>query len=544
MGFAALALGLLPGLPGCRVPPGGGGRAPSSTRGVILISLDTLRADRLVSYGYDLPTSPFIDRLAQRGTLFENVAAPYPATLVSHMSMFTGLYPPEHGVYPPAGVLPETAWTAAEGFRAAGFRTAAHTEGGFVAKGYGFERGFEVYDDSAEGGESDIETTLRRGLEFLDGLEPEERFYLFLHSYSIHDPYDPPDRFAGQFDGSDPPPNSSGERLRDFNHERAVIERTEVERFSKRYDASVRYADAMLESFVSELEQRGLLEDTTLVITSDHGEEFLEHGKLAHTQLYPEVLAVPLVIVHPDQSTARRVSDQVSLVDVAPTLVELAGLAPPEGLAGISLVSYLHGTEPEQRRPSYAEVDDAKYLRSLIGEVEGARYQLLVEAGRPDEEGVWVAEKVESDVFGARLALRSRSFHQARRVTVRVGGEVVGDFVTTPDWAEYTFDLADSGLSRIELETDGCTRPRDVSDSGDSRCLSFIVQSPPLMTAQLFDLDRDPAALVDVSRELPLVTRRMMRELQAKELAAVGAATVRELSDEDRRRLKDLGYLD
>lgn len=187
LGLAVLALSLA----ACR------GQDPAvrdlqPSRGYVLISLDTLRADRLGSYAADRQASPFFDTLAQRGTLFEHVAAPYPATLVSHMSMFTGLYPPQHTVYPPAGVLPKGVWTLAEEMRQAGYRTEAHTEGGFVAAGYGFERGFEVYDDTSYSADVDIERTFGRGLEFLDSLAPGERFFLFLHSYSTHDPYDPP----------------------------------------------------------------------------------------------------------------------------------------------------------------------------------------------------------------------------------------------------------------------------------------------------------------------------------------------------------------
>jgi len=540
LGVAALALALV-ACDGLR-PQAGLDVRP--TRGYILISLDTLRADRLGSYGYKHPTSPYFDRLADRGALFEHALAPYPATLVSHMSMFTGLYPPQHAVYPPANVLPEGVWTLAEGMRRAGFRTQAHTEGGFVAGGYGFERGFEVYDDTAYSADGDIERTFGRGLEFLDALEPEERFFLFLHSYSTHDPYDPPLAFAQQFDGFEPPPDSSGERLRDFNFERIEIDPEVVERFSRRYDASVRYVDSVLEHFVTRLEASGLLAETTLVITSDHGEEFLEHGKLAHTQLYPESLAVPLLVVHPDLTQGRRVGDEVSLVDLAPTLAELAGLVPQDSLAGRSLVPYLGGSQPPEDRFSYAELDDLRYLRALVGEVDGVRYQLLVESGKPDDEGTWVAETIEFDAFGPQLALRSRSFDQPRRVVVRSNGQVVGTWEVTPDWEHFAVDLPATGLQRIELETSGCSRPVDLGESDDSRCLGVIMQGPPLIVARLFDLDQDPMAWVDVSRDLPLVTKRMVRELQGMQMTAVGSASHKALSEQERLELRDLGYLD
>ncbi|MCZ6507887.1 MAG: sulfatase [Acidobacteria bacterium] len=532
-------------LAACTGAPGeGDGFRLRPTRGYILVSLDTLRADRLGGYGHDRPTSPFFDRLAERGTLFEHALAPYPATLVSHMSLFTGLYPPQHGVYPPAVVLPERIPTLPQRFQGGGFRTQAHTEGGFVGWGFGFERGFEIYDDIDYSADTDIESTFERGLDFLRSMEAEERYFLFLHTYSVHDPYDPPSRYLEQFGEGEPHPDSRGVRLRAFNHQRAMIPAAEVERFEHRYEASIRYVDSVLESFVAALEGLGLLADTTLVITSDHGEEFLEHGKLGHTQLFPESLEVPLLILHPDLTGGRRVADQVSLVDVAPTLVELAGLPELEGIPGRSLVPYLHDPLLRQNRLSYAEIEEVPYLRSLFGEVDGRRYQLLVDQIKADTGGAWVQDSAALDFFGSPLEMRSRSYHEARRVTVRVDGEVVDTLEVTPQWRTFVIDLPGDGLQRIELESDGCVRPSSIDESGDTRCLAFIVQGPPLATARLFDLVQDPGASRDVSRSRPLVVRRMMRELEARQWAAVGGVKTRELSAEDKRRLRALGYLD
>jgi len=163
-------------LSGC----GGGGSTPPEqgigveelqpTRGLILISIDTLRADALGAYGYDLPTSPFFDQLAGRGTLFERAVIQYPSTLTSHMSIFTGLYPQEHQVLPPSTVLSAAIPTIPELLQTHGFRTAGHTEGGFVAGGYGFSRGFDEFTDTAYRQDTDIERTFDRGLSFLRSL--------------------------------------------------------------------------------------------------------------------------------------------------------------------------------------------------------------------------------------------------------------------------------------------------------------------------------------------------------------------------------------
>jgi len=531
---------------GCADPGEREGFAPTATRGYILISLDTLRTDRLGAYGGDFGTSPFLDRLSSEATVFESATAPYPSTLVSHMSMFTGLYPPQHGVYPPYSALRPSVPTLGEKFAAGGFRTQGHTEGGFVAAGYGFERGFEVYDDTVLFDDSDIERTFERGLSFLDSLQSDERFFLFLHTYSAHDPYDPPARFVEQFGDSEPGPLSKGERLRDFNLGQEAITPAEVERFGLRYSASVRYVDSVLESFVTDLGSRGLLEETTLVITSDHGEEFLEHGRLGHTQLFPETLGVPLIIVHPGQSVGQRISDEVSLVDVAPTLISLAGLPPLEQAAGRSLEPYLRNPHLERPIRVYAEVDDLGLLgRSLTGGVDGTRYLLRVAQWQPDADGSWVLEEgAEMDYFESRLEFRSRSYDSTRRVTVLADGVEVAVLEIGTDWQDLALDLPGEGLKRLTLQPDGCSRPIDRGEGRDSRCLSFIIKGPPVSTIELFDLDADPRATMDVSRSRPLVARRLIRDLLARQFEQVSAPEFRELTEEDTERLRDLGYLD
>ena len=172
------------------------------------------------------------------------------------------------------------------------------------------------------------------------------------------------------------------------------------------------------------------------------------------------------------------------------------------------------------------------------------RYQLLVDEVKGDPEGAWVRERAALDHFGPRLELRSRSYHEPRLVEVVVDGAPAGVLDLTPEWGEFAVDLPSDGLQRVELRADGCTRPADLGESGDRRCLSFIVQGPPLATAALYDLDSDPGAHQDISRARPLIVRRLLRELQARQWAPMGETTSRELSEEDERRLRNLGYLD
>jgi hypothetical protein len=553
-GISKTALGvLLILLLGC-----GGGQAPSSpsqwteslgpTRGFVLISIDTLRADALGAYGYDQPTSPAFDELAQRGTLFERAVIQYPSTLTSHMSIFTGLYPQEHQVLPPSTVLSQTIATVPEQFQSHGFRTAGHTEGGFVAGGYGFRRGFDEFTDTAYRADTDIERTFDRGLDFLRSLQDEDRFFLFLHTYSVHDPYEPPARYRDMF-WSEPPPetfDSSGENLRRVNQGEMEIDPDAVEYFRAMYDASVRYMDDVLGQFVAELEALGLADETTLILTSDHGEEFLEHGKMAHTQVYPESLLVPLLVVHPQQTVGRRVADVVESVDLAPTLFELAGLQDTPPVSGRSLVPLLEGAGPQGRASEgYAEVFDVEFVRTLVAQDRDERYQILMVEPEWDPVGPWIRDRVTFDVEDGPVRFETHSFHVPRKIVIEVEGEPRVDLEIEPGWTPVELDLpAGRQVYRVTLDADGCVSPAEIGEGEDGRCLAFQVRDFSPRRFELYDLVRDPEAQVDLYRDQGEIRRRLAERLLALEWEPRGEAESRSLSAADEETLRALGYLD
>ncbi len=348
------------------------GCAPSSVaeeqaKNFILISLDTLRADHLGLYGYEQPTSPFLDSLAERAVVFDHAFAQYPNTLTSHMSMLTGLYPAEHSVYPPAGILPADVPTLAEYFRDAGYRTAGFTEGGFMRGLFGFRRGFEDFGARDRTGSEHASKTFRRGTRFLKGLG-DEPFFLFIHTYATHAPYDPPLEYQQQFWQGKPPADTfspSPENLVRANHEQIPQSPEALAYYRALYDAGIRYLDDVLRGFFEELDESGRADDTIVIITSDHGEEFREHGRFNHEQLYNEVLQVPLLIVAPASSGAkgRRSQRVAELVDIAPTLLSLADIEGGEQLSGTSLAKERTGTSDYPKRTAYAEVSGGR--RSL-----------------------------------------------------------------------------------------------------------------------------------------------------------------------------------
>ena len=359
-----------------------GDREPA--RGVILISLDTLRADHLGLYGYERPTSPFLDELATRGVVFEHAYAQFPSTLTSHMSMLTGLYPAEHGVYPPAGKLPPEIPLVAELLQAHGVRTAGHTEGGYVRGNFGFRRGFDEFDARDRAHDDSTERTFRRGKRFLRSLEPADPFFLFLHTYSVHAPYEPPEPYRSQFWPGEPPadaflpvPTNLVAADRDNRPQSAEA----IDYYRALYDAEIRHLDDVLRDFFDELSALGLDERTTVIITSDHGEEFREHGRFNHDQLYAEVIRVPFLVVGPDIA-ARRSARVVELVDVTPTILELAGLDLAEleaqandqdsvgsTMSGQSLARELGRDASYPKRLAYAEASSGR--RALVSSTEG-----------------------------------------------------------------------------------------------------------------------------------------------------------------------------
>jgi arylsulfatase A-like enzyme len=317
---------------------------------LLLVSLDTLRADHLPSYGYARDTAPFLASLASRGVLFERALAAAPSTTPSHMTLFTSLPPSVHGLLgnETLTVLPPGAPTLAEALRGAGFATGAVTEGGGIALHYGFERGFDAYVENPvpvphqPGLQSPV--TFDAGLAWLRA-NGDRRSFLFLHTYEVHGPYHAPERYRALF-AQGPPDLASDPRLRP--HQRPV-----------HYDREIRFVDDELRRLFAALEAEGRLARTLVVVTSDHGEEFLEHEYMGHgATLSDLVLRVPLLVVGPGVPAGRRVEAPVGLIDLAPTLLEWLGAPGLPGAMGRSFAGLLRGEEPGpawRERPNFAE---------------------------------------------------------------------------------------------------------------------------------------------------------------------------------------------
>ncbi len=341
---------------------------------VVLISIDTLRADHLSLYGYPRQTTPNIDRWARRrGVTFEQVVAAAPWTLPAHISMLSGLNPLNHGVNHKRSA-PLSLRLLAETLRDAGYATVAITGGGFLHPRFGFAQGFDRYRYAfgTAKPENRLTSSLEEALEWLPRLAERRPFLLFFHTYEVHDPYRARQPYFRQFGGPEgmekvevvpePLPERADDgwmARRQFVHrldskERPLNFAADSDLVQTFYDSGLAYTDAAIGRLLERLDQLGLSESTVVVLTSDHGEALGEHSSAGHGNLYDDNLMVPLVIATPNlERGSARVERQVRQIDLAPTLIELAGLELPPA-DGRSLVPLLMGDPAGQRHPRRA----------------------------------------------------------------------------------------------------------------------------------------------------------------------------------------------
>jgi arylsulfatase A-like enzyme len=305
---------------------------------VVLVVIDTLRADALGLYGAPRENAPHLAELARGGVVFENVVAPSSWTKTSMASILTGLDPARHGVRGVDHVLPAELPTLARLLRDAGWRTLGVQTNPWLHARFGFDAGFERYEFDFFGSADEVNA---RGLELLDAERGERPVFLYLHYMDVHAPYKPDRRWfdAPPLDvpGRGPLPDARLEAL----YRKRELGGPELDRRVRAlYEAELRGLDDALGRLFEALRARGLLEGGVLVVTSDHGESFGEHGEVQHGRtFYPEVYAVPLVLHAPGRVPAgARIDARVRSIDVMPTLLALAGLALPEGVQGEPLL--------------------------------------------------------------------------------------------------------------------------------------------------------------------------------------------------------------
>ncbi|MFN0197538.1 MAG: sulfatase-like hydrolase/transferase [Planctomycetaceae bacterium] len=356
---------------------------------ILLITLDTTRADRIGCYGYRAAQTPTIDRLASQGTLFERALAPIPLTLPSHASMLTGLYPPEHGLITNGhSTLPTTIPTLADSLSEKGYSTAAFVAAFVLGEKFGLSKGFDVYDDdlSTAAPNPDELHRFRDGKFVTDNAikwlaqHAEHRadapFFCWVHLYDPHDPYiEHRDQYGDRFAG-------------------------------RAYDAEIAYVDDQIKRLIDLLASTQLDQNTVIVIVGDHGEGLGDHGERLHGHmLYESTVRVPLIVYRPGVvSAGNKVSTTVSLIDLYPTLLELTGGTPPKPVSGQTLVPLLEGKSAAERS-CYVQTDEPYFeslwspLRSITNDrwkyVRTTKPELYDLTADPGERNNLIAERPE-----------------------------------------------------------------------------------------------------------------------------------------------------
>lgn len=328
-------------------PGTGGKQIDGKGYNLLVITLDTMRADRIGAYGYKDAQTPNIDRLAENGVLFENCYAPVPLTLPAHVSIFTGKYPLGHGVRDNgAFFLAPSETTLAESMKKKNYQTFAAIASFVLLSKFGLNQGFDVYDDALEAKRviTHLESEIKAGEVYakfdrwFKGFQKQpapasgnetRNFLAWVHFYDPHTPYDPPKEYRDKF-----PDTLQG-----------------------KYDGEVAYTDFYAGKIIDDLKNANLLDNTLVVIVGDHGEAFGEHNEYGHSFFcYQENLRVPLIFYNPRLlQTPNRVANRVNLVDLMPTFNDIFGLQNDTGVQGGSLVPLLAGETQEGERTFYIE---------------------------------------------------------------------------------------------------------------------------------------------------------------------------------------------
>jgi arylsulfatase A-like enzyme len=414
---------------------------PTATRpmNILLISIDTLRADHLGFYGYFRNTSPNLDKLAEKSIVFEACLTPLATTLPAHTSVLTATYPLEHGVlanvraggvrFQPVDGLRSFAEFAAN----KGYRTAAFVSGAPLGVKTGIATGFQTFDEPT-GAERSAGLTNSLVLNWLEQ-DASGPFFLFVHYFDPHYPYEPPAPFDREFGPSERLETHMAQRQIPEAPEREIGPKARNVKLLSRYDGEIRYVDWHISRLIESLEQADLWDDTAVIVMSDHGEGFGEHGLVGHGYVYREQLHVPLIMHIPGQKP-RQVGYPVSLVDTLPTALSMIGGDWSEFLAQSSGYDVLaEGYEPlavfSQRTARSRDT-----LKGRVYSLATSRWKYISESRDRDRLFHWSSDPFElEDVIEGNLDV-GRLFKGNLRALV------------------YTYDARGRALASETRETD------------------------------------------------------------------------------------------
>jgi len=379
---------------------------------IILISVDCLRADHMKLYGYERDTTPHLDSFSMDGVVFETASSASSWTLPAHMSMLTGLTPSFHAVSRERKLAPSIAYLP-QILSEAGYETDGVVSGAYLSPSFGFERGFHNYRVLSESRAGEV---VDETLDLLERTEGRD-FFFFIHLFDPHWRYLPPEDFVERFG---PRPPQLDALLNKVIDRQPPAGPEDIERLKSLYDGEIAYVDRELGRLLDGLRARGLYQNALIIVTSDHGEAFYEHGHWQHSEtLYEEMIRVPLIVKWPIDSLVRptRIEDPVSLIDLFPTILEVVGL-PSAGTQGETLARFLEPSKPVRSGTSVSEV-------------------------------IWWASAQTGEQTGKKIALRSRNL----KYIATFQGEPGDDLTIGKMVQEELYDLTADPEEKNNLET-------------------------------------------------------------------------------------------
>ena len=368
---ARLALGE----PAIRVAPPKLNKAAGKTKNVIVLLVDTLRADKLAPYGNKRVKATAFEKFTKESTLFKNCQSTSNWTKPSCASVLTGLYPDSHKARGHSSRLGKSVKMASELFRGAGFSTAAFIANGYLASEFGFNRGWNKYVNYIrESKNTDAKNVYKDALAFI-GEQKDKPFFTYIQTIDPHVPYDPPKEDlkiydAGNYEGPIRP-RSTGNLLEEFKRKKVDLNARDRRHLEALYDGEITYHDRHFGRFLDGLNKQGVLNDTTIIVCADHGEEFFEHESVGHGHtLHQELLHVPLVVRSPGLVPAgKKIGNSVGLADVLPTALGSVGQKVPRGMEGTDLIHVASGALEHPQNASFSsfwsEADDRNLQWSI-----------------------------------------------------------------------------------------------------------------------------------------------------------------------------------
>jgi len=367
---------------------------PPRAKNVVIVLIDTLRADHITPYAKTRVRTPALQRFASEGVVFEHAQSQESWTKPAVATLLSGLYPDSHDTKTMEARLPESVTILPEIFRDQGIRTGTVLANGYVSDKFGFNQGWEHYANFIrEERPTQAEHVLGAAIEWIRG-HKDDRFFLYVQTIDPHVPYAPPEEFLRMYDPAEYQgpvvPRSTAQLLEDFKARRQTLSERDRQRLEALYDGEISYHDRYFALLLDKLREMGIADDTLVVVTADHGEEFFDHGSVGHGHsLYQELLHVPLVMRMPGAFPAgRRVAAPVGLVDIAPTVLDLAGIEIPEEMEGRSLLGSVRDETPACPAAAFSSfADDRRAIRTTRWKMvyRGASTDLFDLVADPDE---------------------------------------------------------------------------------------------------------------------------------------------------------------